>query len=45
MLVTNSAINLLELKRLLEKESIAVRISGDFSERLKPSAFTYGVSR
>jgi hypothetical protein len=45
MLVVDSSINLLELKRLLEKEGVAVRISGDFSERLRSTAYTYGIAR
>jgi hypothetical protein len=45
MLVINGAINLLELKRLLEKEGIAVRISGDFGEHLIPTGFTFGIAR
>jgi hypothetical protein len=45
ILAIDGNINLLELKRLLEKEGIAVRISGDFSASLKSTASTYGMTR
>lgn len=41
MLVIESSINLLELKRLLEKEGITVRMSGNLVRRLHPHAFLY----
>ncbi len=45
LIAVDSSINVLSLKRLLEKENIAVRVSDNLLQRLNARGKTYGTSR